>query len=71
MLVTAGTAVDQTLQILQGQLEPGDLISTYSALCYAHNSCLSCTVVDAGNEWYENTEQRAKTVLAKVLTNAA
>jgi 6-phosphogluconate dehydrogenase len=42
MLITAGKAVDLTIQHLVEFLEPGD------------------TIIDGGNEWFENTDRRAK-----------
>eukprot|EP00003_Mantamonas_plastica_P010533 TRINITY_DN1999_c0_g2_i7.p1 TRINITY_DN1999_c0_g2~~TRINITY_DN1999_c0_g2_i7.p1 ORF type:complete len:448 (+),score=162.14 TRINITY_DN1999_c0_g2_i7:70-1344(+) len=44
IMVTAGKAVDATIEALTQLLEPGD------------------SIVDAGNEWYENTERREKQV---------
>jgi len=42
IMIQAGAPVDQTIEMLRKELEPGDLI------------------VDGGNEWFENTERRAK-----------
>jgi 6-phosphogluconate dehydrogenase len=47
MLITAGKAVDLTIQSLLEHMEPGD------------------TIIDGGNEWYENTDRRAKEVTQK------
>jgi 6-phosphogluconate dehydrogenase len=49
MLITAGKAVDLTIESLVEFLEEGD------------------TIIDGGNEWYENTDRRAKALLPKKL----